>query len=331
MSSLGGHRRSGASGNHESGDSMGHGGFGVSVSNGGKLLPRKFLRNSTTSRGQSGGANVKGHSGGAGSRGRSQSAKLDGSERPLRAPGTERALERPLRAPGTERALERTLRAPGTERALERTLRAPETERALERTLRAPGTEWALERTLRAPGTERALERTMRAPSGQSGLWSRLCELLGRSGQCCGPGDASCSHRHQGCVQHTSNQSWPKRCICRLGGHLGRGLRRGRHDASRPWLGRHDVSRLWLGRHVVRLWGLMVRCCLHHLVRALWCVHHHMSECGVVFLLRNTHSKRRARKQQSMFHKAPQTALKLSSRKQRFDVSIEAEMKHVLE
>ncbi len=43
MSSLGGHRRSGASGNHdESGNSMGHGGFGVSVSNGGV---------STTSRG----------------------------------------------------------------------------------------------------------------------------------------------------------------------------------------------------------------------------------------------------------------------------------------
>ncbi len=33
--------------------------------------------NSTTSRGHSGGANVKGHSGGAGSRGRSESAKLD--------------------------------------------------------------------------------------------------------------------------------------------------------------------------------------------------------------------------------------------------------------
>ncbi len=42
---------------------MGHGGFGVSVSNGGKLPPRKFLGNSTTSRGHSGGANVKGHSG----------------------------------------------------------------------------------------------------------------------------------------------------------------------------------------------------------------------------------------------------------------------------
>ncbi len=108
MSSLGGHRRSGASGNHESGDSMGHGGFGVSVSNGGKLLPRKFLRNSTTSRGQSGGTNVKGHSGGAGSRGRSQSAKLDGSERPLRAPRTVRALEQTLQAPGTERTMLRT-------------------------------------------------------------------------------------------------------------------------------------------------------------------------------------------------------------------------------
>ncbi len=47
---------------------MGHGGFGVSVSNGGKLPPRKFLVNSITSRG---------HSGGAGSRGRSESAKLD--------------------------------------------------------------------------------------------------------------------------------------------------------------------------------------------------------------------------------------------------------------
>ncbi len=82
MSSLGGPRRSGASGNQdESGNSMGHGGFGVSVSNGGKLLPRKFLRNSTTSREHSGGANVKGHSGGAGSRGRSQSAKLDGTSK----------------------------------------------------------------------------------------------------------------------------------------------------------------------------------------------------------------------------------------------------------
>ncbi len=40
VSSLGGHRRSGASGNHdESGDSMGHGGSGVSVSNGGELPP----------------------------------------------------------------------------------------------------------------------------------------------------------------------------------------------------------------------------------------------------------------------------------------------------
>ncbi len=56
---------------------MGHGGFGVSVSNGGKLPPRKFLGNSTTSRGHSGGVNVKGHSGGAGSRGRSESVKLD--------------------------------------------------------------------------------------------------------------------------------------------------------------------------------------------------------------------------------------------------------------
>ncbi len=76
--SLGSHGRSRASGSQdESGDSMGHGGFGVSVSNGGKLPPRKFLGNSTTSRGHSGGANVKGHSGGAGSRGRSESAKLD--------------------------------------------------------------------------------------------------------------------------------------------------------------------------------------------------------------------------------------------------------------
>ncbi len=76
--SLGGHGRSRALGSQdESGDSMGHGGFGVSVSNGGKLPPRKFLGNSTTSRGHSGGANVKGHSGGAGSRGRSESAKLD--------------------------------------------------------------------------------------------------------------------------------------------------------------------------------------------------------------------------------------------------------------
>ncbi len=33
---------------------MGHGGFRVSVSNGGKLPPRKFLGNSTTSRGHSG-------------------------------------------------------------------------------------------------------------------------------------------------------------------------------------------------------------------------------------------------------------------------------------
>ncbi len=58
---LGGHRRSGASGSQdESGDSMGHGGFGVSVSNGGKLPSRKFLGNSTTSRGHSAGANVRG-------------------------------------------------------------------------------------------------------------------------------------------------------------------------------------------------------------------------------------------------------------------------------
>ncbi len=56
---------------------MGHRVSGVSVSNGGKLPPRKFLGNSTTSRGHSGGANVKGHSGGAGSRGRSESVKLD--------------------------------------------------------------------------------------------------------------------------------------------------------------------------------------------------------------------------------------------------------------
>ncbi len=76
--SLGDHGRSRASGSQdESGDYMGHGRFGVSVSNGGKFPPRKFLGNSTTSRGHSGGANVKGHSGGAGSRGRSESAKLD--------------------------------------------------------------------------------------------------------------------------------------------------------------------------------------------------------------------------------------------------------------
>ncbi len=131
---------------------MGHGGFGVSVSNGGKLPPRKFLGNSTTSRGHSGGANVKGHSGGAGSRGRSESAKLDrtsgegelggtsGDEGELSGTGwgadsasswDGAALERTLRAPGTERVLERTVRAPGTERALERTLRAPGTERVL--------------------------------------------------------------------------------------------------------------------------------------------------------------------------------------------------------
>ncbi len=52
VSSLGDPRRSGASGNQdESGNSMGHGGFGVSVSNGGKLPPIKFLGNSTTSKG----------------------------------------------------------------------------------------------------------------------------------------------------------------------------------------------------------------------------------------------------------------------------------------
>ncbi len=56
---------------------MGHGGSGVSVSNGGKLPPRQFLGNSTTSRGHSGGVNVKGHSGGAGSQGGLESAKLD--------------------------------------------------------------------------------------------------------------------------------------------------------------------------------------------------------------------------------------------------------------
>ncbi len=32
-----------------------------------------------------------------------------------------------------------------------------------------------------------------------------------------------------------------------------RGLRRGRHDASRPWLGRPEVSRFWPGRPVMRL------------------------------------------------------------------------------
>ncbi len=53
---------------------------------------------------------------------------------------------------------------------------------------------------------------------------------------CCGPGDASCSHRHQWLVQHPSNQYWPV-------------LRRGRHDASRPWLGRHDENRPWLVRY----------------------------------------------------------------------------------
>ncbi len=51
---------------------MGPGGLGVSVSNGGKLPPRKFLGNSTTSRG---------HSGGAGSRGRSESATLGRTSR----------------------------------------------------------------------------------------------------------------------------------------------------------------------------------------------------------------------------------------------------------
>ncbi len=117
---------------------------------------------------------------------------------------------------------------------------------------------------------------------GRSGRWSGLCGLLEQSGQCCGPGDASCLHRHQWWVQHTSNQSWPKRRIRRCGGHLGRGLRRGRHDASRPWLGkpdvskfwsgRHDESRPWFSRHVVRLWELMVRCCLRHLVHDFWCV-----------------------------------------------------------
>ncbi len=47
---------------------MGHGGSGVSVSNGGRLPPKRFLGNFTTSRG---------HSGGAESRGHSESAKLD--------------------------------------------------------------------------------------------------------------------------------------------------------------------------------------------------------------------------------------------------------------
>ncbi len=155
---------------------------------------------------------------------------------------------------------------------------------------------------------------------GRSGLGSGLCKLLGRSRQCCGPGDASCWHRHQWWVQHTSNQSWPKRCIRRHGGHLGRGLRHGRHDENRPWLGRHDVSRPWLGRHVVRLWELMVHCCLRHLVRAFWCVRHLGYRCGVAFLLRDTHSKWGASTQQGIVHKAPQTAIKLPSRKQRFDL-----------
>ncbi len=47
---------------------MGHGGSGVSVSNGGRLPPKRFLGNSTTSRGHSGGAESWGHS---------ESAKLD--------------------------------------------------------------------------------------------------------------------------------------------------------------------------------------------------------------------------------------------------------------
>ncbi len=95
---------------------------------------------------------------------------------------------------------------------------------------------------------------------------------------------------------------------------LAGGLWRGRHDASRPWLGRHDVSSLWLGRHVVRLWGLMVRCCGSHFAIVLWCVRHYMSECGVVFLLCNTHSKRRASTQQSIVHKILQTTMKLPFR-----------------
>ncbi len=104
-------------------------------------------------------------------------------------------------------------------------------------------------------------------------------------------------------------------------------------DSASSLLGRSGLS---LSRHVVRLWGLMVRCSLHHLVRALWCVRHHMSECGVVFFLPNTHSKRRASTQQSIVHEAPQTTIKHSSRKQKFikhgfDVSIESEMKQVLE
>ncbi len=54
----------------------------------GSSPPRKFLGNSTTSRGHSGGANIKGHSGGAGSRGRSESAKLDRTRREGELGGT---------------------------------------------------------------------------------------------------------------------------------------------------------------------------------------------------------------------------------------------------
>ncbi len=116
---------------------------------------------------------------------------------------------------------------------------------------------------------------------GWSGLWSGLCELLGRSG----PGDASCSHRHQRWVQHTSNQSWPKRCIRRRGSHPGRELRLGRPGESRFWLGRHDESRFWLDRTVMRLriGG--------HFVTSFGSGG---SYGGMVLLLRNSHGERRA-------------------------------------
>ncbi len=116
---------------------------------------------------------------------------------------------------------------------------------------------------------------------GRSGLRSGLCELLGRSG----PGDASCSHRHQWWVQHTSNQSWPKRCIRRRGSHPGQGLWLGRPGESRFWLGRHDESRFWLGRTVMRLriGG--------HFVTSFGSGG---SFGGMVLLLRNSHGERRA-------------------------------------
>ncbi len=120
-----------------------------------------------------------------------------------------------------------------------------------------------------------ALYQRRQRRAGRNRLESGLCELLGRSGLWSGLGDASCSHQHQWWVQHTSNQSWPKRCIRRRGSHPGRGFRLGRPGESRFWLGR-TVMRLRIGGYFVTSFGSGG------------------SYGGMVLLLRNSHGERRA-------------------------------------